>query len=141
MDEKRDTKGFYANKPDPGMTAGGEIEYHDMIGQGLETLTLPAPPWEESRGRTTESITAKNLPRHIASQIERSIQTNAFYGKKPEEIMGWYIGSLKGLGLIDNPTGKRLDKLASGLEGAQDQAEYFKAEIAPFLDSLRPKSR
>lgn len=139
MDENEN---FYAQKPDPGLTGReGRIEYSNMIGEGLESLTLPAPEWERKAGREKETILAKNFSGHVSRRVERAIADEGFYGTAPDVVLSWYAGVAEGLGLADRRTADQFNELSAGLAKADDRAAYFKEQVQPFLASMRPAQR
>ena len=140
-------KDFYANAPDAALSVrtdgegNKQVVYDDMTAEGMEKLTLPGPPWEQARGRTTEDVLSKNFSRHIITRIERAFEMGHFADATPSQTLGWYRGVLEGAELADKRTLVHLDKLQDGLAKADDQQKYFEQEIRPFLESLRPGKR
>jgi len=139
-------KSFYDSKADVGLTArevAGEkqLQYGEMLDQGLERAVLPLPPWE-NRGRGTEDILVRDIGRHIASRVEQAFGAGSFYtGASPDQVLAHYRGVIEGLGLADPTSLKGIDKLQKGLASVGDQREYFEREIKPFSLALRPAKR
>lgn len=111
----------------------GQATYASMAAEGMEPVKVPPPPgWT-----LTESVLLKDLPHHVMRQCESVLERSG----KAHEVFGHYAGVARGSGVVDDATAGQIEKLSDGLARASDQRAYFKENIRPFLQSMKPARR
>jgi hypothetical protein len=115
--------------------------YPSLAREGLVSVDLPGRPGRGNFGierPAIETMLAKDVPGHIATQVERAFRTS------PSEAIAtldWYTGSIKGANLLDARSIDRLDKLNRSFASASKPEELFTSEVQPFLSGLKPQRR
>lgn len=121
----------------------GKWQYPSAAASGHVEIVLPSLPGSPN---AEERMLAKDFGATVGGHIKNAMNPSLGYLRSgPQangpEVLAHYIASARGASLLNAGAVKSGEKLVEEFAAAEDQADYFKMVVKPWLHGLTPTRR